>query len=491
MITLKKKLIMIFTVLFIFIASLIFYSFDKKEKNFRYEQHIEEYKKVSIDNNSDILETHLPILSIKVENGEIPGEVNLDINNEKIDDSSDNNMVLGNIEVFNNGEINKITDKPEMKSSVLVRYRGNSSIYFSKKGYLLKLVDENGNDNDEKMLGMERDNEWVLHGPFLDKTLMRNYIAYNLAGKIMGYAPNTRYCELYVNDKYQGLYLLCESISRSKSRVNINKYDSRLNDFGYIVCVDDKEGDIKEISTFSEYTHILENTTSLKIIYPGRKIITDKVKEYIKSDFSKFERALYSYDFNDPDKGYKKYIDVDSFVDYYIFQEFMEINDMGYRSTYLYKEKGGKIVMGPVWDYNNALNNFFTEIDPERMQYTDRLWYSQLLKDKDFVDRVVKRYRELRKTTLNEDYLLNYIDSVREYLGPAIDRNFEVWGFSFDQSKLNLREKLYPLSRNIESYDEAINQLKDEIIKRGRWLDDNIDTLYQYCQESKNRDLFN
>ena len=123
------------------------------------------------------------------------------------------------------------------------------------------------------------------------------------------------------------------------------------------------------------------------------------------------------------------------------------------------------------------------------MQYTDRIWYSQLLKDKDFVDRVVNRYRELRKTVLNEDYLLSYIDSVREYLGNSIDRNYSVWGFSFDPSNLNLREKLYPESRNIKSYEEAINQLKDEIIKRGRWMDENIDTLYQYCQPSKNRDL--
>ena len=477
-----------------FIASIILYNFDKKEKNFRYQQHIEDYKRIVTNKESDIIETHLPILSIKVENGNIPGEVILDSNGEKLEetiDSEDNTMILGKIDVYDNGGINKISNNPEISSSVLVRYRGNSSIYFSKKGYLLRLVDEEGNDNDKEILGMANDNEWVLHGPYLDKTLMRNYMAYNLAGMIMGYAPNVRYCELYVNNEYQGLYLLTESISRSKNRVNISKYDSRISDFGYIVCVDENEGDIKEISTFSEYTHILENDTRLKIVYPSKGMITDEVKDYIKSDFSKFEKSLYSYDFNDPKKGYKNYIDVDSFVDYYIFQEFMEINDTGYRSTYLYKEKGGKIVMGPVWDYNNSLNNYFTELDSEKMQYTDRLWYSQLLKDEDFVNRVVNRYRELRKTVLSENYLLSYIDNVREYLGDAIDRNYEIWGFSFESSNLNPREKLYPESRNIKSYDEAIEQLKNEIIKRGRWMDNNIDTLYQYCQESKNRDLMN
>lgn len=492
MINLNKKIVMFFIIIFMCISAILFYNFDKKEKNFRYQQHIEESKIEYVNDESDNIKTHLPILSIKVDEENIPGEVLLDSNGNKLMetlDSQGNKMTLGEIEVYDNDEINTIENKADFKSSVLLRYRGNSSIYFSKKGYLLKLVDEEGNNVDEKMLAMAKDNEWVLNGPFLDKTLMRNYMAYNLAGMIMGYAPNVRFCELYLNDEYQGLYILCESISRSKNRVNISKYDPRINEFGYIVCLDDNEEDIKNISTFSEYSYITESGSGLKIIYPSRSMINDEVKAYIESDFSEFERALYSYDFNDPKKGYKNYINVDSFVNYYIFQEFMEINDTGYRSTYLYKEKGGKIVMGPVWDYNNSLNNYFTELDSEKIQCADRVWYSQLLKDKDFVDRVVNRYKELRKTILNEEYLLNYIDSVREYLGEAINRNFDVWGFSFDSSKLSAKEKLYPESRNIVSYDEAIKQLKDEIVKRGRWLDDNIDTLYQYCQDSKNRDL--
>ena len=476
-----------------FITSSIIYEFDKKEKNFRYEQHLEDYKNISINNsNKNIIETHLPFISIRVNEKNIPGEPILDQNGKRIGetvDSQGNEMTLGEIEVFDNKNINKITNDPEIKSSILVKYRGNSSVYFAKKGYLLKLIDKDGNENKKEMIGMAEDNEWVLNGPYLDKTLMRNYIAYNIAGMIMGYAPNVRFCELYLNNKYQGLYILCESISRSENRVNISKYDPRMNDFSYIVCLDKNEIDIKNISTFSEYAYISELDTGLKIVYPSKSMITEDIRNYIKSDFSKFERALYSYDFNDPKKGYKSYIDVESFVDYYIFQEFMEINDTCYRSTYLHKEKGGKIVMGPVWDYNNCLNNYFTELNNEKMQYVDRLWYSQLLKDEEFVDRVVNRYRELRKTVLKEDYLLNYIDNVRSYLGNSIDRNFEVWGFSFDSSNLNEREKLYPEARNIGSYDEAIKQLKNEIIKRGRWMDENIDTLYQYCQQSKNIDL--
>lgn len=494
MINLNKKIVMIFIIIFMFIASILLYNFDKKEKNFRYQQHIEDAKDIVINKESDIIETHLPILSITVDKENIPGEIIRDSNGNEVGKTltnEGNTMILGEMQVYDSDDTNTIHDSAKISSSILLRYRGNSSVSFSKKGYLLKLINEDGSDNEQQMLGITKNNEWVLHGPYLDKTLMRNYMSYNIGAMIMGYAPNVRYCELYVNNEYQGLYLLCESISRSKSRVNISKYDSRASEFGYILRIDKDEDSIRDICTFSEYTHTSEIGTGLSIVYPSKNMINENIKEYIESDISEFERALYSYDFNDPAKGYKNYIDVDSFVDYYVYQEFMEINDTGNRSTYLYKEKGGKIVMGPIWDYNNSLNNYFTELDSEEMQYTDILWYSQLLKDKDFVDRVVNRYRDLRKTVLNEEYLLNYIDSVRNYLGDAIDRNFEVWGFSFDVSNLSDREKLYPESRNISSYDEAIKQLKDEIVKRGRWLDDNIDTLYQYCQDSKNRDLLN
>ena len=492
MINLSKKITMIFIMIFIFIASMLFYNFDKQETNFRYQQHIEDVKNIVSNKESDIIETHLPIISINTNGQEIPGDKILDSDENQVGttlDSEENIMILSETKVYDSDTINTINDDPKISSSALLRYRGNSSMNFSKKGYLLKFVDEDGNEKDEEILGMPKHNEWVLHGPYLDKSLMRNYMAYNIGGMIMGYAPNVRFSELYVNGEYQGLYLLTESIARSENRVNISKYDSRISDFGYIVKVDRDEDTIKDISTFSEYAYISENDVGLSVVYPGKSVINDDIKEYIKSDFSEFERALYSYDFNDTKKGYKNYIDVDSFVDYYIFQEFMEINDTGNRSTYLYKEKGGKIVMGPIWDYNNSLNNYYTELYNEEMQYTDIIWYSQLLKDEDFVNKVVNRYRELRKTLLNEEYLLDYIDSVREYLGPAIDRNFVVWGFSFDLANLNDNERLYDDLRNIKSYDEAINQLKNEIIKRGRWLDENIDTLYQYNQDSKNTDL--
>ena len=110
------------------------------------------------------------------------------------------------------------------------------------------------------------------------------------------------------------------------------------------------------------------------------------------------------------------------------------------------------------------------------------VWFEMLLKDPNFVDKIINRYHELRKTYLNEDYLLNYIDETVAYLGDAIDRNFEVWGYTFDKES-----DLLPEGRKIGSYEEAIEQLKNFIIQRGRWLDENIDQLKQFCHPSINK----
>ena len=121
-------------------------------------------------------------------------------------------------------------------------------------------------------------------------------------------------------------------------------------------------------------------------------------------------------------------------------------------------------------------------IQVQHFEMQNKLWFIMLTKDKDFIETVISRYRELRSNggVLSEEYLLNYIDETIEYLGPAIDRNFEKWGYSFNDDTL-----LFPAERNLHSYNEAVSQLKNFIIERGRWMDDNIEALRQYSAESK------
>ena len=114
------------------------------------------------------------------------------------------------------------------------------------------------------------------------------------------------------------------------------------------------------------------------------------------------------------------------------------------------------------------------------MQYIT--WFYMLMKDENFTQHVIDRYRGLRESYLSEEYLLSYIDDVVEYLGPAIERNFQVWGYSFDDYV-----PLSPAGRNPETHEAAVAQLKDFIKVRGEWMDEHIEILRQYSHESKNK----
>jgi len=407
---------------------------------------------------------------------------------------SEKEMLRSELKIFNTqGENNYLTDEPALSTLADIRYRGNSSLHFDKKSYLVKLVHADGTENEQQVLGMPSHDTWALNGPFLDKTLMRNYLSMNISAEIMGYAPRVRFVELFVSEQYQGVYVMMEMNSQGIGRVNISNYKDGDPFTSYILRVDRGDTPENELNNFTKYTKRMPPNTDtnrfmINVEYPSTRKLTPELKEYIERDFSKFEKSLYSYDYDDDDYGYESFINVQSFVDYFIINEFFQNYDATMYSTYFYKDIRGKIHIGPVWDFNNAFGNYMDVVhDGTGFELYERTWYFMLTKEKSFVDAVIHRYKTLRKTTLSDEYLMNYIDETAAFLGDARDRNFEVWGYSFDPSKLTYRSLLVPYERNITSYDQAIKQLKDFIQIRGNWMDRNIETLYQYSHESKNK----
>ena len=426
--------------------------------------------------------SHLPIVKIDTEGEEIPGNpVNQQgYNLRKYTVTKDGmSMADATVKIIDNkGKYNNIKDEPKLEEHSKIRIRGNSSRHFHKKNYLLRFVE----DNDyvyKKVMGMDAHYEWALHGPYLDKTLMRNYMWYNISAEIMGYAPNVRFCEVFINDEYKGLYLMTETISNGEgnSRISMKQSDSKSSATSYILRLDrGSQNSKKNIKTL--LNDLDENAQVLDIKFPRKGNLTNAKKDFIIDDFSKFEKNLFSYDFNSNKYGYWNDIDVKNFVDYYIINEFSGNLDSGIYSTYIYKNLGGKYKK-VVWDFNNCCDNYVEVEDTgDFLQPEKNIWDFMLFKDEKFTELVIKRYKELRETYLSEEYLLNYIDDVRDYLGDAIDRNYEVWGSAYDDLLLQ------PVERNIHSYDEAILQYKDYIIKRGRWMDDNIEILRQYSHNS-------
>lgn len=408
--------------------------------------------------NTSIFSSHLPLVLIETNGQSIKKE----------------EAIWSKIRIIDtqNGK-NSLHDEYAFQTAARINYRGNSSYFFDKKQYHLEFYEEKGGikRNDIAVMGMAKECDWVLNGPFLDQTLIRNSLLYGVSREIMDWAPDTRYCEVFLDGEYQGIYLMVEKIKVSDTRIDLKDFSLIDGETAYLLKRDRPGTEINVVNNFGTYAG--KTGHELSISYPTELKLMETQKEWIRKDISEFERVLYSSKFDDKENGYSKYIDVDSFVDYYIINEFVMIRDAGYLSTYVYKDLGGKLKM-VVWDFNNALDNYaWFESDEKKFYVHSNNWYDSLFKDEKFTEKVVTRYHELRKSVLSDEYLLKMIDEKVLYLGDAVNRNFKVWGYTFNKNLLVGK-------RDPTNYNEAVKMLKEEIVDRGKFLDENIETLYQY-----------
>lgn len=434
--------------------------------------------------------THLPLVLIDTGGQEIPGKVTgqTDDFGETINTlAADGRDVIdvSFVIVDNQTRNNHPSDEATLTTTAQIRVRGHSSRLFEKSPYQLDFVDEDGEAAPAAVMGMPAHSEWVLYGPYLDKSLVRNYMWYNIAGEVMEWAPNVRYCELILNGEYRGLYLMVETITDGEDcRLNLSTTEQNVKTTGYLLRGDrttqEDLGGQRDIYTYLE--RMLTLQTDILIKYPGRSSLTQELRQEIELDYAAFEKALYSYDYDTDDYGYWNYIDVDNFVDYFLINEFSLNVDAGRYSTYIYKDLSGKFRLA-VWDFNNACDNFPADpLTPDQINMVSHTWFFMLCKSEDFVERLLDRYDELRASVLNETYLLNYIDETLAYLGPAVERNNQRWNDAMTQW-----EPLTPVERNLHSHEEAVDQLKEWLYERGIWLDENIHTIRQNCHPSRTK----
>ena len=370
--------------------------------------------------------SHLPLVIIDTGGQEIPGAVSSvrdafgEIVYSLAEDGRD--VIDAQLSIIDNQDRNNHPSDPAAVTTISeIRLRGHTSRHFEKEPYRLNFVDAKGEDNPLEVMGMSAHSEWVLYGPYLDKSLVRNYLWYNLSGEIMEWAPNVRYCELILNGEYRGLYLMVETITNgSDCRLDLSDQVYGTSVTGYLLRGDRTGGEdldgIRDVYTYLERELNTRNDFSIR--YPKRAVLAEDLREQIELDFAAFEKALYSYDYDTDDYGYWNWVDEDSFVDYYLINEFSMNIDAGGYSTYIYKDMSGKYKLA-VWDFNNACNNY-TEIDTDHNELVmyAKMWYFMLFKSERFVARVLERYWELRETVFSDEYLMNYIDDTLAYLGP-------------------------------------------------------------------------
>ncbi|MEA1878204.1 MAG: CotH kinase family protein [Bacteroidota bacterium] len=420
-----------------------------------------------------LLESNLPIISIRTHNQEIPDEPKITASMAIIaNDSSHINTLTTS---FNKYEL-----------QIGIEMRGESSQYFyPKKSYGIETRDSLGENLNIPLLGLPKENDWILYAPYGDKTMLRNAIVYDAARKMMDWAPHLIFCELVINNAYQGVYLFGEKIKRDKNRVDIAKLvekDTAGNDLtgGYIIKIDKGErNDFTGWDSPYSPTPTSHQEIFFQYHYPKPENILPVQSAYIQDHIESFEASLMGENFSDPDLGYQAYIDVDTFVDYFILNE-LSRNVDGYRlSTFLYKDKDsndGRIKMGPVWDYNLGFGNADYCLAYNHVGWAYKLnttcpngywsipfWWERLMEDRHFKNLLKTRWVELREGPLQTDTLINFINDQVTYLGDAIPRNFEKWPI--------LGRWVWPNYTVKNTYSEEVDELIRWISYRVKWLD--------------------
>ncbi len=437
--------------------------FDRGSYFSRYHQHLEWDRDTRTTVDLIEVHTHLPVVMMDTMDDPIP--------------SAGEGEAVNLLTVLSG-------DNEPLTRTALTHIRGNSSRWFDKKSYAIRLVDEAGNDIETSLLGMESDNSWALHGPYLDRSLIRNYMAYNLAGEIMPYAPDVRFVELYRDKQYEGLYLLMEKVSKGEGRIPLSTPEMNSDQTSYIVLIDRIAKMVFPLQDFLTSTFKVY-PSGVELLYPTDSQYSEERERFVLQDFSYISHAIYQIPFAQKHNQYREWIDTQAFYDYFIINELFRNIDAGQYSTYFYRDVRGKLTP-VVWDFNNALDNYQDEsFDESGFTLTQHVFYERLLMDRDFVRGLIRRYDELRADRLSSERLRQYIDETVAFLDDAIVRNNTRWAQAYDLNAYDPYNYLHPIERNVTDYDAAVDQMKQFLLKRGEWLDDYIDTLYQYSHPSR------
>lgn len=424
--------------------------------------------------------------------------------------STGNNTIVDEPKVAANMSIS-IEDEVVFSHPIGIEYRGSTSQrLFPKKSYGIETWDETGDDENVEILGFPEEEDWILYGPYSDKTLLRNVIIMELAREMGHYASRTELAELQINDDYLGAYVFMEKIKRDGDRVDMSDLDPDENDpetitGGYILKIDKTTGDTNDPDwsgdeAYSEFlgfrsvygvdgdsleydAYGTKQGEETYFLYedPDADDITDQQKVYIQNYVYEFEKALLTDSFTGTDRTYTNYIDLDSFVDFFILNE-LSANPDAYRlSTFLHKDRGGKLKMGPIWDFNIAFgNDERSSLEEWIFEYNDRVasdlwlvpfWWERLYSDPIFQSALKNRWDELRSGVLSNSSLNDKIDNhvYRITETGVADRNFTRWPV--------LGESLPFNSYVGDSYESEIVYLRNWVTARLLWMDTQVDNL--------------
>lgn len=355
-----------------------------------------------------------------------------------------------------------------------IRGRGNTTWDMPKKPYKMKF------DSKVSIFGLGEDKEWVILANYADKTLLRNVVAMKLSEIVgMPWTPAMLPVEVYMNGSYLGCYTFSEHKKVSEHRVDLD-----------IVGESDNSGDAVTGDYYMEIEQNQDETTcfytqvcGIPMMFSEPEVPTAAQLQYVKEYFRQAETALRSSNFTDPDTGWQKYIDIETFAKAYLVNELTKNIDGNMRkSSFITKKKNDKFQMYHLWDYDLALGNcnylddeFGASDGPEGWFIKDytwarysplgyhHQWFTILTKDPAFCAKV----KEIWNTHYDElKNIPGFIDQMAAYMKDAQKRNFEKWNI--------LNTHVWPNVVVTGSYQGEIDYLKSFYTSRFNWLDGRI-----------------
>jgi hypothetical protein len=352
-----------------------------------------------------------------------------------------------------------LTNVAAVSARAGINIRGSSTRSFPKPSYRLEFWDEFGEGQDQTVLGMPEEEDWILYAPnMFDVPLIHNPFAFRLSNDLGRYAPRTRMVEVFVNTvggmvtgpvptgHYRGVYVLSENIKRGADRVSIERLAPEHTQppevtGGYLLKIDRRDADEREFSA-AEMSIIYRYPSGLEMVTPQRSAQAS----YIRNYFNAFFAALTGPTPSDPATGYEAYIDVESWIDHHLLNVIPMNVDALRLSAHFHKGRERRIEMGPVWDFDRSMGtskggdtrafnprnwrgqgwdqgtDFFNEAD-----VFSNPWYRRLFRQIDFWQRYIDRYQDLRETVFSDDYIQGLVDSLADEVREAQPREVARW----------------------------------------------------------------
>ena len=344
--------------------------------------------------------------------------------------------------------------------SMQIKGRGHSSWKWPKKPYIVKM------DKKISLFGLPASKDWIFQSNYSDKSLIRNHLASVMGNtlKNMDFVPRTVLVDVYFNGSYQGVYNISERIEIASGRLTL---DERMeNDTGYLIEIGGtEEGDVLDVDYF--------NTNSFIHAYvknPKSKTRTTEQMAFITNYVMEADAAVISL------TGYEEYIDIPSLIDWFILHELTYNLDSSFRrSCFMTKDTGGKLKMGPPWDFDLAFGNHFRYNNypnvwasvSRKDEYVGVTWMDHLLRDPAFTSKLKARWNEVGDELMA--VALNEIDLCEKVIQKSQEANFKTWNI------LGKKVAFEPTNiANLKTYEEQLRQMRDFLNTRKAWMDKTI-----------------